>query len=208
MDKKAPVTQLLASWRSGDDGALEKLTPIVYESLRRLSKKHINKENNPTIQATELVHEAYLDLVNIDIDWQDRVHFFAVASRLMRRMLIDRARARLRKKRGGDIKMTSADVESIAGSKGSFDQQFSLSGLTSGSNGSDVDEQRLLDLDGALNELSVVDKRKAEALELNFFGGLTYPEIAIALKISEATVDRDLRFAKAWVYNYMSTPVE
>ncbi|MGH1471794.1 MAG: sigma-70 family RNA polymerase sigma factor [Cellvibrionaceae bacterium] len=212
MDKKTPVTQLLASWRSGDEAALNQLTPIVYESLRRLSKNHINKENNPTIQATELVHEAYLDLVNIEIDWQDRVHFFAVASRLMRRMLIDRARARLRKKRGGDVKVTSADVDSVVGSqrsnnvKGSFEQQILLNNFSGDSHDQDVNEQRLLDLDDALNELANADKRKAEALELNFFGGLTYPEIATALKISEATVDRDLRFAKAWVYNYMSTP--
>ncbi len=204
VDKKAPVTQLLASWRSGDEAALEKLTPIVYESLRRLSKKHINKEKNPTLQATELVHEAYLDLVNFEIDWQDRIHFFAVASRLMRRMLIDRARARLSKKRGGDVQMTSSDIESIPHDNGSFQQPFSIDSLSNAS----VSEQRLLDLDEALTQLGEADKRKAEALELSFFGGLTYPEIAIALNISEATVDRDLRFAKAWVYNFMLTPTE
>jgi RNA polymerase sigma factor (TIGR02999 family) len=125
------------------------------------------------------VHEAFLHLVDVDIDWQDRAHFFAVASRLMRRLLIDRARARLSKKRGGG-QLVDVDLEQIDDGGA---------------------EQELLELDSALNKLKELDERKANVLEQYFFGGLSYAEIGAALGISEATVDRDLRFAKAWVYN-------
>lgn len=178
MPASVQVTQLLASWSEGDEEALKQLTPIIYETLRRLSAKQVNKEQNLTIQATELVHEAYLHLVDTEIDWKDRAHFFAVASRLMRRLLIDRARARLRQKRGGGIALSSQDLAQIAEPEV---------------------EQTLLDLDDALKRLSELDSRKGEVLELHYFGGMTYPEIAAALEISEATVDRDLRFAKAWI---------
>ena len=186
MDNDAPVTRLLSEWRSGNDEALSKLTPIIYQTLRRLSAKHISAEKNPTIQATDLVHEAFLNLVDIDIDWQDRAHFFAVASRLMRRLLIDRARSRLSQKRGGGAQLTAVDVDQVA---------------------SESAEQELLELDQALTKLKEIDARKADVLELHFFGGMTYPEISVALSISEATVDRDLRFAKAWVYSYLQQEV-
>jgi len=182
MQIDTPVTRLLSEWRSGDDEALAKLTPIIYETLRRLSSKHIGKEANPTIQATELVHEAFLNLIDVEIDWQDRAHFLAVASRLMRRLLIDRARARLSKKRGGGQQVVIDD----------FDQIEAVGG-----------EKEVLELDDALTRLKALDERKADVLELHFFGGLTYPEIAEALSISEATVDRDLRFAKAWIYDQL-----
>ncbi|GAB1263698.1 ECF-type sigma factor [Aurantivibrio infirmus] len=187
MDTQTPVTQLLSSWRSGNDEALQQLTPIIYQTLRRLSAKHIGGERNPTIQATELVHEAFIDLIDVKVDWQDRAHFFAVASRLMRRLLIDRARSRLRKKRGGDLQLTQIDLNELP--------QVET-------------EQELLDLDGALIQLKGIDSRKADVLELHFFGGMTYPEIASSLGISEATVDRDLRFAKAWVYNELKPVTE
>ncbi len=174
------VTQLLSSWREGDEKALEALTPVIYETLRRLSSKQISQEKNPTIQATELVHEAYLQLIDTDIDWQDRAHFFAVASRLMRRLLIDRARARLRQKRGAGMALSSQNLSQIA------EPEI---------------ERTLLELNDALKKLSTLDKRKADALELHYFGGMTYPEIAVALNVSEATIDRDLRFAKAWLCN-------
>jgi len=183
-DTQTPLTQLLSSWRSGNEEALKELTPIIYQTLRRLSAKHIGKERNPTIQATELVHEAFLDLIDVKVDWQDRAHFFAVASRLMRRLLIDRARSRLRKKRGGDLRLTQIDLNEVP--------QVET-------------EQELLDLDGALIQLKGIDSRKADVLELHFFGGMTYPEIAASLDISEATVDRDLRFAKAWIYNELKS---
>lgn len=184
MKEDAPVTKLLVQWRSGDEKALSQLTPIIYDTLRRLSQKHIRREANPTIQATELVHEAFLNLVDVNVDWQDRAHFMAVASRLMRRLLIDRARARLSKKRGGH---QHADIEEI--------EQL----------GDASAEQEVLELDDALTRLKGLDERKADVLELHFFGGLTYPEIGEALGISEATVDRDLRFAKSWVFSQLNS---
>ncbi len=186
MKSDTPVTQLLSEWRSGDDKALAELTPVIYETLRRLSTKHINKENNPTLQATELVHEAFLNLVDIKVDWQDRAHFFAVASRLMRRLLIDRARSRLSQKRGEGQKMVDQDLDQLA---------------------SVSKEQEILELDEALQKLKAKDSRKSDVMELHFFGGLTYPEIGEALSISEATVDRDLRFAKAWIFNEIKREV-
>ncbi len=180
MNKNAPVTELLAAWRSGDEQALQQLTPVIYNSLRRLSAKHLSGEKNLSIQATELVHEAYLNLIDVEIDWQNRAHFFAVASRLIRRMLIDRARAKQRQKRGGEFKQVDTDIERLA---------------------ADTPEKELLDLHYALEQLNSKDPRKSEVLELHFFGGLTYKEIATVLDISEATVDRDLRFAKAWIYS-------
>lgn len=180
MKTDTPVTQLLSEWRAGDEKALVELTPIIYETLRRLSAKHISKEQNPTLQATELVHEAFLNLIDANVDWQDRAHFFAVASRVMRRLLIDRARARLSQKRGEGQKMVDQDLDQIAGAG---------------------KEQEILELDEVLLKLKKIDERKSDVLELHFFGGLTYPEIAEALGVSEATVDRDLRFAKAWVFN-------
>lgn len=180
MSSSALITQLLASWRKGDQQALDQLTPIVYETLRRLSSRHLNNEQHRTLQATELVHEAFLNLVGADVNWQNRAHFFAVSSRLMRRLLIDRARARLRQKRGAGMPLSDHDMDQLAEP--------------------DI-EQDLLDLDDALTRLAGMEKRKSDVLELHYFGGMTYPEIAEALAISEATVDRDLRFAKAWVYN-------
>ena len=177
MSSSEQVTQLLSAWCDGDEQALSELTPIVYETLRRLSAKHVNREQNLTIQATELVHEAYLHLVSTDIDWKNRAHFFAVASRLMRRLLVDRARSRLRQKRGGGLLVSNQNIDELP-----------------------EIEQTFLDLDEVLKKLAEHDSRKSEALELHYFGGMTYPEIAEALSISEATVDRDLRFAKAWVF--------
>lgn len=173
------VTQLLASLRSGDASAQDELASLVYDTLRRLSARHIRNENHLTLQATELVHEAYLNLVSVEVEWQDRAHFYAVASRLMRRLLIDRARARLRHKRGGQVQQTVLEPDQLASEP----------------------EIQALELDRILEKLEALDKRKSDCFELHFFGGMTYPEIAEALSISEATVDRDLRFARAWVRN-------
>jgi len=192
MDTQAPVTQLLADWRAGNEEALATLTPIIYETLRRLSKQHVGREQHVTLQATELLHEAYLNLVDVDVDWQDRAHFFAVASRLMRRLLIDRARHRLSQKRGGAMQMVTIDIDHIPSDQQNSDAESA--------------EQQILELDAALECLKENDARKADVLELHFFGGMTYAEIAAALQISEATVDRDLRFAKAWIFNYVNPP--
>ena len=181
MSETSAVTQLLGEWRSGDRQALDKLTPIVYEELRRLARYYMRGERSDhTLQATGLVHEAFSRLAGAEVPWQDRAHFFAVAARLMRRILIDHAKARRSEKRGGGARHTSFDDRQPA---------------------SAAEPADLLDIDEALTRLSAVDARKADALVLHYFGGLTHDEIAQALDISAATVDRDLRLAKAWLKN-------
>lgn len=179
IDQDPPITRLLSAWRAGDAQALDELTPIVYQSLRRLSARYLRAEHNPTLQATELVHEAFMELAGADIDWQDRAHFYAVASRMIRRLLINRANARHRLKRGGGLLRAQLDLDRLV---------------------IDDAEEHILALHEVLLQLEREDKRKSDVLELHFFGGMNYREIAVALGISEATVDRDLRFAKAWVF--------
>ena len=179
MSETSAVTQLLGEWRSGDRQALDKLTPIVYEELRRLAHYYMKGERQDhTLQATGLVHEAFSRLAGAEVEWQDRAHFFAVAARLMRRILIDHAKARRSEKRGGGARHTT------------FDDGKPIAA---------VDAADLLDIDEALQRLAAVDARKADALVLHYFGGLTHAEIAQALEISAATVDRDLRLGKAWL---------
>lgn len=181
MSETRAVTQLLGEWRSGDRQALDRLTPIVYEELRRLARHYMRSERSDhTLQATGLVHEAFARLAGAEVPWQDRAHFFAVAARLMRRILIDHAKARRSEKRGGGARHTSFEDRQPAPAEEPAD---------------------LLDVDEALTRLSTVDARKADALVLHYFGGLTHDEIAQALDISAATVDRDLRLAKAWLKN-------
>ena len=174
------MTRLLSEWRDGrDQRALDRLIPVVYDELRALAARRLASERpGHTLQPTALVHEAYARLVRGDIDIEGRAQFFALAARTMRRVLIDHARARGRGKRGGDAARLT---------------------LTEGAAVSDPAEFDLIALDGALSRLSEVDRRKAEVVELYFFGGLTYAETSTALGISEATVDRDLRLAKAWL---------
>ena len=175
------VTQLLGDWRSGDEQALEALTPLVYDELRRLAERYMRGERpGHTLQATALVNEAFVGLLGMDVAWKDRAHFFAVAARLMRRILIDYAKARNSKKRGGGAAPATLHESSIAAEGASDD---------------------LLAIDDALSRLAAVDPRKSDVLVLHFFGGLTYDEIAEALDISPATVHRDLRLGKAWLLN-------
>lgn len=181
MTPQAPnesVTELLASWRGGDERALDELMPMVYEELRRIAANRMRSERaDHSLAPTDLVHEAYGRLVDADLAWQDRSHFFAMAATMMRRVLVDHARSRAAKKRGGDaVRVTLSDLVA-AGER----------------------PQHLLELDDALVALAKVDERKAKAVELHYFGGLEYREIATVLDVSEATVDRDLRFAKAWL---------
>jgi RNA polymerase sigma factor (TIGR02999 family) len=173
------VTQLLLEWRSGDDSSFGRLLDVVYPELRAIAQRQLSGESEGhTLQPTALVHEAYLRLVGAEIEWEDRRHFFAVAARAMRRVLVDHARARRREKRGGDAVLVT------------LDDQLAMGGDTG------ID---LVALDDALNQLAAQDERKARAVELHFFAGLSYAETARALDVSPATVDRDLRLAKAWL---------
>jgi RNA polymerase sigma factor (TIGR02999 family) len=188
----AGVTRLLSAWRSGDTHALEQLTPLVYEELRELAHRYMRRERqNHTLQATAVVHEAYVRLIGMEVPWQNRTHFYAVAARLMRRILVDHAKSRHREKRGGPITMVSVDVYQ--------EDTNNLVGSTAGQ----ID---VLEIDEALERLADQDERLANAVELHYFGGLTYQETAKALGVSEATVHRDLRLAKAWILNQIKAP--
>jgi len=179
------VTLLLQRCGAGDGAALAQVVPLVYEELLALARRHMGRERpGHTLQPTALVHEAYARLVVADLDLQDRVHFFAVASSAMRRILVDHARARGSLKRGGGALRVTLD-DGLVGSERHGD---------------------LVDLDEALHRLAAVDARKARIVELHYFGGLTYDEIASLLQRSAATVDRDLRFAKAWLRDQLRDP--
>ena len=179
------VTDLLLDWRGGDEGALERLMPRVYEELRRIAGSHLKGEApEQTLSATDLVHEAFLRLVDVDVSWNDRVHVLAVGARVMRRILVDRSRSKARLKHGGAINRVALDEV----------QATSLDPST-----------ELLELEHALCELADLDSRKASVVELVYFGGLTYDEVAAALDISRATAHRDLRLARAWLHDRMET---
>ena len=173
------VTQILLEWRSGNEEALKQLMPMVYDELRRLAGHYMrNERREHTLQATALVNEAYIRLVDMKVSWQDRAHFFAVAARLMRRLLVDHARSHHRAKREGDVAKISLD-EAVEVSSGPA--------------------SNVLAVDEALTRLAEFDPRKSEILELRYFGGLNNDEVAEALGISRATVQRDLRLAKTWL---------
>lgn len=173
------VTRLLQQWRAGNHEALDQLMPIVYDELRRLAGRCLQSERSGhTLRATALVNEAYIRLIDADIGWQDRAHFFAVAARVVRRILVEYARSHTRQKRGGGEEMVPLDEAVIVGPEASA---------------------TVLELDEALQRLAVLDERKSEIIQLLFFGGLTYDETAAALNISPATVHRELTLAKAWL---------
>jgi RNA polymerase sigma factor (TIGR02999 family) len=179
----AEITRLLAAWRGGDGQALEQLLPLVYAELRRIAHRRLRASSAPTLSATDLVHEAYLKLLGPSVDWQNRAHFFAIVARQMRQILVDRARYRQRAKRGGGAPALTLSQEEPA------DQHAPLDVLL---------------VDQLLTQLATVDERKRDVLELHYFGGLSHLEMSHALGVSEATVDRDLRFAKAWLRKAMS----
>jgi RNA polymerase sigma factor (TIGR02999 family) len=180
------ITMLLRAWRSGDRMALERLTPLVYDQLRRIARRHMrNERSGNTLQTTALVNEAYLRLAELTrLDWQDRVHFFSVSSQMMRRILVGAARARKRVKRGGGT--ARANHSSAV----NFDEIPDL-------NAERGDE--LIALDDALEELAQIDPRKVRVIELRYFGGLSVEESAEALGISPQSVMRDWKLAKAWL---------
>ena len=174
----ANFTQLLTEWRSGQPQALERLTPLVYDELRRLARNYMRAERGGhTLQATAVVHEAFLRLVQANVALQDRTHFFSLASRLMRRVLVDHAKTRSRVKRNAALKDIPRD-EPDAASESNFD---------------------VIALDEALESLVQLEPRLAQVIELHYFGGLTYDQIAEAAGASPATVHRDIRLARAWL---------
>jgi len=182
------ISQLLVAWRNGDQDALQRLLPLVYNELHALARRHMRGERpDHTLQTTALIHEAYLRLCGADVAWEGRAHFLAVAAQTMRRILVDHARARSRDKRGGGIAPISLEAAAPVAPEAS---------------------DELLALDEALTRLSALDERKAHAVELHYFGGLTYDETAAALDVSPATVDRELRLAKAWLYRELRPEAE
>jgi RNA polymerase sigma factor (TIGR02999 family) len=175
------ITQMLLAWSDGDQAALEKLTPLVYAELRRLAKGYMFGERpGHTLQTTALINEAYLRLIDWkNVRWQGRAHFFGVAAQLMRRILVDFARARNYAKRGGAAHQVSLD-EAVT-----------------------IHEDRsaeFIALDEALKSLAEIDPRKSQIVELRFFGGLSAKETAEALKVSQRTVEREWNSARAWLY--------
>lgn len=178
MVARSDVTQLLADWRDGDDAALESLTPLVYDELRRMAARRMASERpDHTLQATALVHEAFVKLTEADVAPVDRTHFLALAARLMRRILVDHARAKRSDKRGGGIAPLPLDESLVpADSRAEF-----------------------LDLDAAIDKLQELDRRMSDIVVMHYYGGLTYDEVAEATGTSAATVDRQLRLAKAWI---------
>ena len=179
------VTQLLQAWRQGQDAALEELLPLVHQELRHLARRYMFGERlGHTLQATALVNEAYLRLVNSrEVNWKNRAHFFAVSAQLMRRILVDAARARGYQKRGGEALKVTLDEELVGPLEKGRD---------------------LVALDDALKVLSEVDPRKSRVVELRSFGGLGVKETAEVLRVSPETVMRDWRLAKAWLKREMS----
>jgi RNA polymerase sigma factor (TIGR02999 family) len=186
------VTELLLSWGQGDTAALDRLVPLLYEDLRRVARGHLRRERpGHSLQATALVHEVFLRLVDVDrMTLKSRTHFFALSARLMRQILVDHARRQLASKRGGSATVISLDEAAGAAAPTS----------TSG-----VD---VLALDEALEALSSFDVRQCRVVELRFFAGLNIPEAADALGVSTATVEREWAMAKAWLHQRLSTPQE
>jgi len=177
------VTQLLANWQAGDGQALNQVIEAMHGEMRKIAGRYMAGERQGhMLQATALVNEAYLQLMDAEVAWKDRVHFLAVAAQTMRRILVDHARAQRRKKRGGD------------------DLQVTLYEAQICDDGRQPD---LLELEDVLNKLSQVDERKAKIIEMSFFGGMTQEEVSEFLDVSLSTVERDLRFAKAWLVKEM-----
>jgi RNA polymerase sigma factor (TIGR02999 family) len=183
-DQEGQVTELLQQWKEGDENALRALVPLVYKELRSLAHYHLQSERpDHTLQSTALVHEAYLRLLGGQpVELQNRAHFVAVASRLMRQILVDYARSRRANKRDGGCKVIFEDVIVLP-----------VTG-----------DAELLALNEALDELSRIDERQGKIVEMKFFGGLSAPEISQVMGISRATVDRDWATARVWLYRQIA----
>jgi RNA polymerase sigma-70 factor (ECF subfamily) len=178
------VSTLLRAWSDGDQSALDRLTPIVYDGLRRLARRYMRRERpGHSLQTTALVNEAYMRLVDYErMQWQDRAHFFAVAAQVMRRILVEHAR-RHNLKRGGGLQHVSLEEAAVVGGDRAAD---------------------LVALDDAMNALARIDARKAQVVEMRFFGGLSVGETAEVLKVSSVTVKRDWSTAKLWLYRELT----
>jgi RNA polymerase sigma factor (TIGR02999 family) len=181
------VTELLSRWSTGDVSARDALVPLVYDELRRIARRCLSSQpSGHTLQPTALVHEAYMRMARHDaIDWQGRVHFFAMAAQMMRQILVDHARKHLASKRGGNAVTVMLDESSAA------TQPFNLD---------------VLALDDAMKGLAALDARQAQLVELRFFGGLSIEETALAMNISTATTKREWATARLWLYNAMNSP--
>src|SRR5262245_3536827 len=181
-----PVTRLLRQWSDGDESVLNELTHLVYQELHRLASSYLRRERpDHTLQATALIHEAYLRLVDHEQPrWNSRSHFFSFAAHLMRQILVDHARAHKAEKRGGDAKRISIEEAEAPAPERAED---------------------LLTLDEALTTLAEFDQRKAHIMELRFFAGMSLEEIAQACGISARTVDREMRLARAWLYQALAS---
>jgi RNA polymerase sigma factor (TIGR02999 family) len=181
------ITHLLENWRNGDERALSELIPLVYAELRTVASRHMRRENpNHTLQTTALVHEVYLKMVGADVSWQNRVHFFAVAAKTVRRVLVDHAKSKHRVKRGRGAIHTSLDQAAVISPQ----------------------PADFLEVNEALTRLAEFDPRKAEIIELLFFGGLTQEEAAQALGMSLRTLEREVKLAKAWLYRELQQKKE
>jgi RNA polymerase sigma factor (TIGR02999 family) len=187
----AEITRLLRAWSRGDSAALDRLTPLVYEQLHRMARVYMRNERlGHTLQPTALVNEAFLRLVDTrDLDWTDRTHFFAVSARVMRRILVDAARSRGAIKRGGHADRaehtTAVNVDALPARAAQMSAQVCA-------------------LDDALNTLAKIDPRRAQVIELRFFGGLTVEETSQVLQVSPQTVMRDWKLARAWLARELS----
>lgn len=183
-DPPENVTALLLAWGAGDDVALERLVPVVYAELHRMARRQLRHERRESLQATALVNELYLRLIDArQVRWQDRAHFFAMSARLMRRVLVDAARRRNGQKRGGGVQAVTLHEDVVVASDRGDD---------------------LIALDDALEALAALDERKARVVEMRFFGGLSVDEIAAVLGVSDDTVTRDWNFAKTWLLRQIS----
>jgi RNA polymerase sigma factor (TIGR02999 family) len=187
LETQRTPTALLEAWGRGDQAAFTELVPLVHDELRRIARRHMRGERvEHTLQPSALVNEAYLRLLEVRrIQWQDRAHFFAMSARLMRRILVDSARARKVQKRGGTAEMVSLDEASIVAREPGLD---------------------LVALDDAIKALAAMDPRKGQVVELRFFGGLSIEETAEELHVSAGTVMRDWRLAKVWLLRELSAP--
>ena len=186
--RQSQVTQLLIDWKLGDARALDQLMPLVYQELRKLAARYLRSERvNHTLEPTALLHEAYLRMIDQSMPaWQNRAHFFGVAARLMRQILVDNARSHKASKRGASLQRIALSDARVA---------------------TDSDRPTVLALDAALTKLAAFDERKARVIEMRVFGGMSVEDTALALGVSEPTIKRDMRFAQAWLRSELQAAI-